>query len=233
MKTRGKAALAMISATLLICASVMGTMAYLTSQAQQVRNTFTVGDNVVITLDEVKVDQNGETVVETDKVTQKTPRVNANSYKLMPGHKYTKDPTVHVNGEDCYVFVKVENDISTLEDAGDTTIAAQMATYGWQSVAGADNVYYYAEATANGETTTYSPKIAKKNDELVVFKSFTLEDNLTSDSFNGFAAETDANNNITAASKDIVINAYAIQADGFAGKTAVEIWTASGFGSAT
>lgn len=233
MKTRGKAALAMISATLLICASVMGTMAYLTSQATEVRNTFTVGENVTIILDEAKVDQNGVADAETD-TDGETVRVNANSYKLMPGHSYTKDPTVHVTGEDCYVFVKVENDISTLEKIGDTTIAKQMESKGWQPVTGAYNVYYYSEAKGEGENKTYSPKIAKKGVDLTVFERFTLKDDLTSDNLEGFAAETDKDTGkITAGSKDIVINAYAIQADGFADKTAEQIWTASGFGSNT
>ena len=85
---------------LLVAASVLGTMAYLTSTAK-VENTFTIG-KVEIKLDEAKVNANG--IPEEGAA-----RVTANSYKLMPGRTYTKDPTVTVlNGsEDSYVRMKV------------------------------------------------------------------------------------------------------------------------------
>lgn len=95
MKTKSKALLLTLCAVLLIAASVLGTMAYLTS-TDTVTNTFTVG-KVEITLDE------------TDVTNPNGPRVKANSYKLMPGTTYTKDPTVTVlkGSEDSYVRMKV------------------------------------------------------------------------------------------------------------------------------
>ena len=57
MKTKSKALLLTLCAVLLVAASVMGTMAYLTS-TDKVENTFTVG-NVTITLDEAKVNTDG------------------------------------------------------------------------------------------------------------------------------------------------------------------------------
>lgn len=95
MKTKSKALLLTLCAVLLIAASVLGTMAYLTS-TDTVTNTFTVG-KVEITLDE------------TDVTNPNGPRVKANSYKLMPGTTYTKDPTVtvKVGSEESYVRMKV------------------------------------------------------------------------------------------------------------------------------
>ena len=87
MKTKSKALLLTLCAVLLVAASVMGTMAYLTS-TDKVENTFTVG-NVKITLDEAKVNTDGTPVTPAE-------RVKANEYKLLPGHTYTKDPTVTV-----------------------------------------------------------------------------------------------------------------------------------------
>ena len=100
MKTKSKALLLTLCAVLLVAASVLGTMAYLTS-TDTVTNTFTVG-KVEIKLDEAKVTADGIPVESADRVT-------ANSYKLMPGTTYTKDPTVTVlNGsEDSYVRMKV------------------------------------------------------------------------------------------------------------------------------
>ena len=95
MKTKSKALLLTLCAVLLIAASVLGTMAYLTS-TDTVTNTFTVGKV------EIKLD-------ETDVTSPAGPRVQANSYKLMPGTTYTKDPTVTVKAgsEESYVRMKV------------------------------------------------------------------------------------------------------------------------------
>lgn len=100
MKTKSKALLLTLCAVLLVAASVLGTMAYLTSTAK-VENTFTIG-KVEIKLDEAKVTTDGIPV-------EGAGRVTANSYKLMPGTTYTKDPTVTVKAgsEESYVRMKV------------------------------------------------------------------------------------------------------------------------------
>ena len=86
------------------------TLAYLTS-TDKVENTFTVG-NVSIKLDEAKVNTDG-TLVEGAE------RVKINSYKLMPGHTYIKDPTITVlkGSEESYVRMKVTfNNASEIKD---------------------------------------------------------------------------------------------------------------------
>lgn len=100
MKTKSKALLLTLCAVLLVAASVLGTMAYLTS-TDTVTNTFTVG-KVEIKLDEAKVTADGIPVESAARVTE-------NSYKLMPGNTYTKDPTVTVKAgsEESYVRMKV------------------------------------------------------------------------------------------------------------------------------
>lgn len=104
-KTKTKALLMSLCAVLLVAASVLGTMAYLTD-SKDVKNTFTVG-NVAIKLDEAKVDENGTQVV--DKDGNPVARVTENEYKLLPGHTYVKDPTVTVlkPSVDSYVRMKV------------------------------------------------------------------------------------------------------------------------------
>lgn len=108
-----KAILTLCSALLLVSLSVGATLAYLTS-TDTVVNTFTVG-KVNITLDEAKVDEYGKAVEPAE-------RVHENKYKLMPGHEYTKDPTVHVQqgSEPAYVrmFVQI-TDIKDLKKACD------------------------------------------------------------------------------------------------------------------
>ena len=86
MKTKSKALLLTLCAVLLVAASVLGTMAYLTS-TDTVTNTFTVG-SVAIKLDEAKANPDGTLVEGAD-------RVKGNAYKLLPGHTYNKDPHGH------------------------------------------------------------------------------------------------------------------------------------------
>lgn len=105
MKNAKKVLLLVLCAVLLVGTSVMGTLAYLTSQ-DTVVNTFTVG-KVEITLDEAKVNKDGT------YVTDHANRVDANDYHLMPGQTYIKDPTVTLKegSERSYVrmLVKVAN----------------------------------------------------------------------------------------------------------------------------
>lgn len=199
MKKTSKALLLSLCAVLLVTASVLGTMAYLTSQ-DQVVNTFTVG-NVAITLDEKDVDNSTPGENDRDK---------ANAYKLMPGHNYEKDPIVHVdaNSEDCYLFVKVVNEIANIE--AEKTVAQQMTEKGWVAVDAANGIYVYTTDKTN-------PAVVTKGSNITVFKNFTI------------AGNVDNTTLATYADKTITVNAYAIQADGFAGKTASEIWAAAGF----
>ena len=208
MKTRSKALLLTLCAVLLVTASVLGTMAYLTS-TDEVVNTFTVG-SVAITLDETDVDGS----------TPNAERDKANAYKLMPGHTYTKDPIVHVasTSEDCYLFVKVVNEIAAIE--GGTTVAAQMAAKGWVAVEGATGVYVYTQDDALA--------VVAGGRDVTVFDNFTING-----AVKGGTKPADYTGNELFLgdydNKTITVTAYAIQADGFADKTASEIWTAAGF----
>lgn len=202
MKTKSKALLLTLCAVLLIAASMLGTMAYLTS-TDEVKNTFTVG-SVAITLDETDVD-NSTTGADRDR---------ANSYKLLPGHEYKKDPTIHVdaNSEDCFLFVKVENEIADIEKAG-TEVAEQMAKNGWVTVEGQTKVYVYVGKT----TGATNPATVQAGTNVDVFEKLAIDGNVDNNTLNGYAGKT------------IKVTAYAVQKDGFEGKSAKEIWTNAGF----
>lgn len=110
MRKAKKTVLAVACAAALVAGSIAGTMAYLTSK-DEVKNTFTVGQ-VEISLDEAKVDEKGRPVDKDGKVVEDlaaAERVTGNSYKLIPGHKYTKDPTLTVlkGSEESYVRLMV------------------------------------------------------------------------------------------------------------------------------
>lgn len=206
-----KAILMALCAVLLVAASVMGTLAYLTSTAT-VTNTFTVG-KVEIKLDEAAVNAEGKLlnsaggVYEADKGQTLAPRVKENTYKLLPGHTYEKDPIIHVasTSEDCYLFVKVVNQIAAIEAAGDTTVAAQMEAKGWKAVEGQAGVFVYTN-------NTDKPVAVAANANVTVFENFTISGDVTNTQLADYAGKT------------IVIDAYAVQKDGFENKDAAYIW---------
>lgn len=198
MKTRNKALLTMVCAVLLVVASVLGTMAYLTSTAK-VENTFTVG-SVTISMDETDVDNSTE---DKDRDTE-------NKYHLLPGHEYTKDPIIHVasTSEECYLFVTVSNEIAAIEATGDTSVASQMEAKGWKTVEGQTNLYVYI-GTAEGAS---APLAVKANDNIPVFEKIVISGSVDNTTLANYKNKT------------ITVNAYAVQKDGFESKTDSEIW---------
>ena len=93
---KSKVLITVLCTVLLVATSVLGTLAYLTSQ-DEVVNTFTVG-KVKISLDEAAVNADGTEIAGAD-------RVKENNYHLIPGQTYIKDPTLTVKAksEDSYV----------------------------------------------------------------------------------------------------------------------------------
>ena len=187
------------------------TLAYLTSQ-DKVTNTFTVG-NVAITLDEAKVNADGTPV-------EGAARVKENSYKLMPGHTYNKDPMVTVlNGsEPSYIKMTVTFSKANELDAIFAPTGADLTTIfnGYDS---ANWIYKGNTKDATADTRTYefwyketvgAPTADVALDAL--FDSITVPGTITSEQLATIAGMT------------ITVDAYAIQADGFA--TADAAWAA-------
>lgn len=102
MKTRKKILALTVCAMVLITGSVLGTMAWLTAETDEVVNTFTYG-NINIDLDEHVYDPDQNALGE--ELTK-----SADNYLIIPGIDLPKDPfvTVKAGSEDCYLFVKVE-----------------------------------------------------------------------------------------------------------------------------
>lgn len=129
MKNARKVLLLVLCLVLVVSATVMGTLAYLTDQTAEVKNTFTVGK---VDIDLFETNDDGDHVM-------------ANQYQLIPGKTYTKDPTVEVtdDSENCYLFVKFEEN----NNASDyiTYTSTLTTANGWTQGDGTDiptNVWY-------------------------------------------------------------------------------------------
>ena len=211
MKKTSKALLLMLCAVLLVAASVLGTMAYLTS-TDTVTNTFTVG-NVQIKLDEAKANADGTLVQGAD-------RVKANSYKLLPGHPYNKDPMVTVlkGSESAYIKMTVTFSKAAELDVIFAPTGADMTSI----FKGYDSTNWIAkgnteDTAANTRTYEfwYKEAVAAPNGDVALdalFDSITVPGTITNEQLATIEGMT------------ITVNAYAIQADGF--DTAADAWNA-------
>ena len=189
-------------AVLLVAASVMGTLAYLTSTAT-VKNTFTVG-KVAITLDEAEVTEYGEAVTPAS-------RVKENIYKLLPGHTYNKDPmvTVLAGSEPSYIKMTVTFSKANELDAifAPTGGADLISIFKGYDAANWINKGNTKDATANTRTYEfwYKEAVGAPDGDVALdalFDSITVPGEITQKQLETIADMT------------ITVNAYAIQADG-------------------
>ena len=204
-----KKLMTVLALVLVIAMSVAGTYAYLTSQ-DTVVNTFTVG-NVKINLDEAKANPDGSLVPNAE-------RVKANSYKLLPGHEYTKDPTVTVlaGSESSYIKMTVTfskaaelDEIFKPNGADMTSIFNGYNSTNWIAKGNTEDTekntrtyeFWYKEAVA-------APDADVALDAL--FDSIKVPGTITGKQLATIEGMT------------ITVNAYAIQADGFA--DAADAW---------
>lgn len=120
-----KALFIMLSAALIVCATVAGTLAWLTDTTAPVVNTFTVGDiNITLT--------------ESENL----------DLKMVPGQPIEKDPkvTVKAGSEACWLFVKVDKSVNF-----DGFMTFEMAD-GWIALSGHAGVYYRNVDATNADT---------------------------------------------------------------------------------
>ena len=157
----------MLALVLALGCAVGGTIAWLTAQTGEVKNTFTYG-NINIELYEHKYD------AATNELTTETTKTGVNNYKIVPGKNLPKDPTVKVVGgsEACWLFVKVEK-------TGDfaTGVTYDIRTEGWMK--GDDNgipanVYYREVPAETNDTVFYMLKGDTENPNGVVTVSKDL-----------------------------------------------------------
>lgn len=163
-----KASLLSLCAVALVVVSVLTTIALLTSSSS-VSNVFTVGE-VSINMYEHKVNSDGTKVEPIEKV-------DANSYHLVPGKTYIKNPTIEITtktaDDKMYLFVKTHNDIRGAEAGNfaenpDTTVLTmreQMHKNGWveyvRSGDGVEIIWVYG--TRDPESGKITPTVVDKS----------------------------------------------------------------------
>ena len=199
---------------LLVTASVMATLAWLTDR-DSVANTFTVGD-IQIKLDETVVNTDGKPVDEDGNLLKpgQTPirEPEGNEYHLVPGMEYTKDPmiTVKKGSEESYVRMMVNINCMKVLDAIFAPSGADLKSIfnGYDP-----KVWIYDGETRNDETNTvtyefrYYKTVKPEKDAAValepLFKSITVPGEMTKEQL------------ATIEDLEIVVEGHAIQKAAF------------------
>lgn len=170
-----KKALAMLLALALVIGCVVGgTLAWLMTSTDPVTNTFSTS-NIQIALEET----------------------TGNSYKLIPGKTYAKDPVITVKGTtdvDCWLFFKMESN-----NPGNF-LTYELNLDGWTELTTGTGIYYRAVTASNADQSWYLLKGTTGFSDGYV----TVSDDLT------------LNNMSTADDAELKFTAYAIQKEGFA-----------------
>jgi len=200
------------------------TLAYLSADSNEVKNTFTVGDGYdgenSLFLDEHLID--------ADNVATTTLTRDGNKYtKILPGDTLPKDPTVHFTvGPDSYIFVKVtgmsEATVTGTQEALFTYLGSTLGG-AWEKLNHQDNtpglngVYVYQ---VNGNY-----KVEAGTSLVPLFTGVHLSFDMDKTQFDELKDE-DNGGVIVKGINDIVIQAAAVQFDNVTAtdtKTAVQV----------
>lgn len=205
MRSTRKALLMLIACAVLISASVFATVAYFTDEAS-VTNTFTVG-KVHIRLDETQVSTDGVPVSPAARTE------SGNSYHLVPGKTYTKDPTLTVDQSSDAAYVRLKLSITCADELsaafarhGSTPFAPELLLSGFDSSWRLHSSSYDAAANSFTYEYRYASVVAPSGSDAVLpalFKSFSIPGEFDGDDLSSIAGMS------------ITVQGHAMQRTGF------------------
>lgn len=187
-----KAIVAVVALVLVLCCAMGGTLAWLVDSTTEVKNTFTYGD-INISLWEHELNEDGLTL-SADVFTGE----EQTGFKMIPGNKIEKDPTVTVkaDSEASWLFVKIVES-NNFDDFMTYGVAS-----GWTQLTvdaegnAITDLIYYREVAATTADTDFA---VLANDSVSVKETVTkdmLKDGVfvaPTLSFTAYAVQRDAN----------------------------------------
>lgn len=161
--TRTRILLTAVAALLLVTMAVGGTLAWLQATTKEVTNTFKPHE-VSIKLEESELKEDGS--LNVDK------KVQANTYQMIPGYTYGKDPAVTVTySVPVYVFVLYNN--NDADGVVGVNFALDDENSGWTKLTQNDypagKVYY--KLYENADLTKTTQEIPLLSPETITFNS--------------------------------------------------------------
>ena len=123
--------IAVAAIVLAVVSACSVTLAWLTANTEEVKNTFTVG-KIEIDLWENALSSDGKQLD-----TNVDPVDGIDTYKIIPGGEQPKNPTVTVKAksEDCYVYVKVTNNMVLTINGVVTEVVTYELDSKWEQIA--------------------------------------------------------------------------------------------------
>ena len=211
-----KKSLVMMLVSLGLVGTIMvgATLAFFTDQTDAVTNTFSVGANVDIELyedvDQKDAEKQEYVITASGNTLTRIPAGDGAEFKGMyPGLELIKAPFVELAGGSSDCFVRVT--MTGIDDLDDQGFTVAFNTTDWTRVGGTgtlDGIYEYNTRVVGAATAVATAP---------VFTTITYDASNKEDPTDSLA--------------DIVINAYAVQADGF--EDADEAFTAEKDGTTT
>lgn len=190
----------LLAVMLLIGGTVGGTLAYLATKSNEVKNTFTASD-INIELEETKPAEN--------------------TAKMVPGGTIEKDPKVKVaqGSEPCYLFVKIDaaNGVALSGSSATSDYITYEVADGWTKLEGEGitGVVYYRTVT-NSDTDTTTALTENKEFGILKDNKVQVLSSVTKGMMDSLKAEN-------ATKPTLTFTAYAVQKAGFT--TAGAAWT--------
>ena len=189
-----KAIVAVVALVLVLCCAMGGTLAWLVDSTAEVKNTFTYGD-INISLWEHELNKDGLTLNDT-KLTE----TGQTGFKMIPGNKIEKDPTVTVKAgsEASWLFVKIVE-----SDNFDDFMTYGVAS-GWTQLTvdaegnAITDLVYYREVNATTADTDFA---------VLANNSVSVKETVTKDNLNALDANGVSNY------PTLTFTAYAVQRD--------------------
>ena len=198
-----KAIVAVVALVLVLCCAMGGTLAWLVDSTTEVKNTFTYGD-INISLWEHELNKDGLTLG-TDVFTGK----EQTGFKMIPGNKIEKDPTVTVKAgsEASWLFVKI------VESGNFDDFMTYGVASGWTQLTvdaegnAITDLIYWREVDASNEQQAF---------EVLADNEVSVRGTVTKDNLNALDA------NGTSNYPTLTFTAYAVQRDNIT--TAAQAW---------
>lgn len=183
-----------LALSLLLCAVVGSTVAWLVANTDPVINTFTYGD-INITLEETDTNKDGDN------------NPNTNNYPMLPGNPIKKDPkiTFLANSENAWLFVKLE------ETANFDDFMTYEVADGWTALDNVDGVYY--REAVKSDTDAVFNVLKEDAEQNTVF----VKDEVTKEMLNAL------DSGVTSSYPTLTVTAYAVQRDSNI-TTATDAW---------
>lgn len=205
MRSTRKALLILVTIAVLVSVSVYATVAFFTDETS-VTNTFTVG-RVNITLDEAKVDTDGRLVTDYKN------RTLSNTYHLLPGRTYIKDPTLTVSRTSDSTYVRLMVTITCADELTAAYSRHSLGSFTPNKLLGGFNDGWTLHATYSDTANNslifeyrYKSSVTPNGSDVVLpalFESFTVP------------GEFDGADLASIAGMEIVVVGHAIQLAGF------------------